>query len=161
VVTIAIVARLWNETTFVQRRTIWGFVWERIEERPLHGFGWFNVWADPEFISLDRLLARGSAHGSFFEVWLGLGVVGLVPFLVVVALALHGAVTAAWHRPSVDTWAWLALVAFLVIENLTESFVLWFSYNWVLLMAAALRSDFARRRPVERRRPATIESANV
>lgn len=149
--TVAIVATLWNEPTFAQRRTIWSLVWDRIGERPLHGFGWFNVWTDPTFTAADPLLGRGSAHGSFLEVWLGLGLVGLVPFLLVVGLALHTTATDAWRRPSVATWTWLALVLFLVIENLTESFVLWFSYNWVLLTAAALRfGAVRRRRPVDR-----------
>ena len=145
IATAVVVSQLWGEPTFAQRRTIWRLVWDRIGERPLHGFGWFNVWANPEFTAADPLLGRGSAHASFFEVWLGLGLIGLIPFLVIVALAVHGSATAAWRRPSVATWTWLALVLFLVIENLTESFVLWFSYNWVLLMVAALKSDFARR----------------
>ena len=34
---------------------------------------------------------------------------------------------------------WASVVGFALVENVTESFVLWFSYVWVLLMAAALR----------------------
>ena len=153
------IASLWGETTFVQRRTIWSLVWDRIGERPLHGYGWFNVWGDAGFTAADPLLARGSAHGSFLEVWLGVGLVGLVPFLVIVGLALHRTLTDAWNRPSVASWTWLALVLFLVIENLTESFVLWFSYNWVLLMAAALRSDVGRRSPPAPQRHEATASA--
>jgi O-antigen ligase len=159
--TVGALAVLWGETTFVQRRTIWSLVWDRIVERPIHGYGWFNVWSNPEFTADHYLLTRGSAHGSVLEVWLGLGIIGLVPFLVIVGLALHATITAAWRRPSVETWTWLALVLFLVIENLTESFVLWFSYNWVLLMAAALRSDLARRRPPVGQMPAPNEPASV
>ena len=84
-----------------------------------------------------------------------------MPFLVVVALALQGTIAAAWRTPSVASWTWLALVLFLVIENLTESFVLWFSYNWVLLMAAALRAGGGRRPMHERRTPAPSVAANV
>jgi O-antigen ligase len=159
--TVGVVAAMWGETTFSQRRTIWSLVWDRIGERPLHGYGWFNVWSDADFTAGNFLLARGSAHGSFLEVWLGLGLIGLIPFLVIVGLALRGTITAAWRRPSVETWTWLALVLFLVIENLTESFVLWFSYNWVLLMAAALRSGGERRQPRGWSRLAATESANV
>ena len=36
----------------------------------------------------------------------------------------------------------------LVVVNLTLSFVLWFSYNWVLLMSAALRTLGASRNAV-------------
>ena len=160
-IALAILSRLWGDTTFAQRRTIWSLVRDRIAERPVHGFGWFNVWSDADFVSAHYLLTRGSAHGSILEVWLGLGLIGLVPFLVIVALALRGTITAAWRTPSVASWTWLALVLFLVIENLTESFVLWFSYNWVLLMAAALRADGRPRPKHERRRPAPSVAANV
>ena len=158
---MAVLSWLWGEPTFEQRRTIWDLVRDRIAERPLQGFGWFNVWTDAEFVSEHYLLTRGSAHGSFFEVWLGLGLVGLIPFLVIVGLALHGTITEAWRRPSVESWTWLALVLFLVVENLTESFVLWFSYNWVLLMAAALRSGVGRRSTIEPRTLVPSEPVSV
>jgi exopolysaccharide production protein ExoQ len=136
----AVISQMWSEPTLAQRRSIWSLVWDRIGERPVHGHGWFSIWTVPEFTSIDPLLGRGSAHGSFLEVWLGLGLLGLIPFLLIVGLALFGTVRAAWREPSVASATWLAIVIFLLIENLTESFVLWFSYNWVLLMAAALRS---------------------
>ena len=52
-----------------------------------------------------------------------------------------------WRDPSPDAWLWAAVVAFLLVENVTESFVLWFSYNWVLVMAAALRPIPSHRSP--------------
>ena len=62
---------------------------------------------------------------------------------VIVGLALYGVIRYAWSRPSPESWVWLVVIVFLAIENITESFVLWFSYNWVLLMAAALRSGMS------------------
>ena len=85
------------------------------------------------------LLRRGSAHNSLMEVGLGLGLLGLAPFVVIVSLAARNAMLQVWRDPSPDTWLWAAVVAFLLVENVTESFVLWFSYNWVLIMAASLR----------------------
>ena len=41
---------------------------------------------------------------------------------------------------------WAAVTAFMLLVNLTESFVLWFSYNWALVVAAALRPPPPRRR---------------
>lgn len=126
--------------TLASRRAIWDFVWERIAERPLVGHGWFSVWDRPEFLSSDELSGASSAHNSFLEVWLGAGLLALLPFVVIVATALWGSAQALWRDPSKDSWTWFALVVFLVIVNLTLSFVLWFSYIWVLLMSAALRS---------------------
>jgi O-antigen ligase len=144
--------RLWSESTFVQRRTIWSQVWDSIRDRPIRGHGFFAVWEVPAFIAQHPLFDRGSGHGSALEVWLGLGLLGLIPFAVIVALALRGALRDAWTRPSPASWVWLAAIVLLVIENITESFVLWFSYNWVLLMAAALRSGMTRTGPGEESR---------
>lgn len=134
----AVVARMWGEPTFAQRRTIWRLVWDQVGERPVLGHGWFTMWTQPEFTSAHELLGRGSAHNGLMDVWLGAGVIGVVGFVAVVGLALGKAAAAAWSAPDARTGTWLAVVAFLVIENITESFVLWYSYNWVLLMAAAL-----------------------
>ncbi len=129
---------LWDVDTFSQRRTIWALVWDKVQQRPLLGHGFFTFW-DVNELTDHVLLRRGSAHSSLMEVALGLGLLGTVPFAVIVALAARNAGLRAWRHPSGDTWLWAAVVAFVLVENLTESFVLWFSYNWVLVMAAALR----------------------
>ncbi len=135
---VSALVAVWNVPTLNQRRTMWRLVWDRILERPLGGYGFFTFW-DIEELTQHVLLRRGSAHNSLVEVGLGLGLLGAVPFVVIVVLAARNAGLALWRRPGPDTWMWAALVAFLLVENVTESFVLWFSYSWVLLMAAALR----------------------
>lgn len=135
---VVVVAVQWDVPTFSQRREIWGLVWDRIVQRPLLGHGFFTFW-DIEELTQHVLLRRGSAHNSLVEVGLGLGLLGAVPFTVIVLLAAHNTGSALWRRPGPDTWFGAALVAFLIVENVAESFVLWFSYSWVLLMAASLR----------------------
>ncbi len=132
------IRRFWNEPTFQQRRTIWDLVGDIAADTRWHGVGWEAFWYTPELHN-HELLQRGSAHGSVPELLLGVGVVGLVLWLVVVVSALVGVARTMWREPGAEAWTWAALVVFLVVENLTESFVLWFSYNWVLLIAAALR----------------------
>ena len=133
------VVATWSGSTLASRRAIWSFVWDRIAERPLVGHGWFSVWDIPEFINTDELSGVSSAHNSFLEVWLGGGILALVPFAVIVVIALWGSAQALWRDPTKDSWTLFALVLFLVMVNLMLSFVLWFSYIWVLLMSAALR----------------------
>ena len=135
---VVCLAAIWNVQTLSQRRTIWGLVWDRIVQRPLGGHGFFTFW-DIEELTQHVLLRRGSAHNSLVEVGLGLGLLGAVPFVAIVVLAARNAGLGLWRRPGADSWMWAALVAFLLVENVTESFVLWFSYSWVLLMAAALK----------------------
>ncbi len=160
-VVTAVVASLWDESTFIQRRTIWDLVGNQIGERTWQGHGWFTMWTQPDFTSGHELLQRGSAHGSIHDVWLGAGLIGLASFAAVVAVGLANAGLAAWRRPSVATWTWLSAISFLVIENLTESFVLWFSYNWVLLLVAALSVGSARSAEVDRPAPSPSERVTV
>ena len=69
---------------------------------------------------------------------------GLVCWLVVVAVAVVRSCAPVPDRSERESWLWSAVVVFLLVENITESFVLWFSYNWVLLVAAALHRTPAR-----------------
>ena len=138
-------AAFWDATTFSQRRNIWSLVWDRIQQRPVSGYGFHAFWDVTELLD-HALLRRGSAHNSLMEVALGLGLIGTVPFAVIVVLAARNAGLHLWRRPGADSWMWAAVVGFALVENVTESFVLWFSYVWVLLMAAALRPLPHRRR---------------
>ncbi len=138
---VAVVAAAWDVSTFSQRRTIWGLVWDRVLERPWGGYGFFAFWEVPELVAEHVLLERGSAHNSLVETALGLGVVGTAPFVMLVVLAAVNAGRGLWLRPSADTGMWAAVAVFVLVENVTESFVLWFSHIWVLLLAAALRRN--------------------
>ena len=142
----AVLAALWDSPTFEQRRNIWSLVWDRVAERPWTGHGFFAFWEVPSLVADDVLLQRGSAHNSAVETALGLGAVGLVPIVLLAVLALTNAGVALWRRPCGDTWMWAAVVVLVVVENSTESFVLWFSYIWVLLLTAALRRSGAEAR---------------
>ena len=120
-------------------------MWDRVQQRPVSGYGFYAFWDVTELLD-HALLRRGSAHNSLMEVALGLGLIGTVPFAVTVVLAARNAGLHLWRRPGADSWMWAAVVGFALVENVTESFVLWFSYVWVLLMAAALRPLPHRRR---------------
>lgn len=145
---VAVTAVLWQESTFARRREIWGLVWDRIVDRPLAGHGFFAFWDVPELTAANELLLLGSAHNSALEVLLGTGLIGLAPFAVIAAAAALNAGRDLMRNPGADTWLWAAVVAFALFENASESFVLWFSYNWVIVMAAALRAPGPRRPPV-------------
>lgn len=149
VVAVFGVIAVWDENTFVQRRTIWRLVWDLILDEPLTGYGFFMFWEESELTESHELLQRGSAHNSLLETGLGLGIIGVVPFVIIVFSAAWNAVGDLLKRPAADTWMWAAIVLFLLMENITESFVLWFSYNWILLMAAAIRASQPTRNQAE------------
>lgn len=131
---------IWATSSLSLRAELWGFVWDHISLVPVKGHGFFGFWSNPRY-TVPRLLARsGSAHNSPLEVLLGIGIIGFVPYLGVVTMSLLQPVRDLWRHNDLQAWIWLSVVLFLTAENLTESFVLWFSYNWVLVMASAMRS---------------------
>lgn len=136
----AVVIALWDTSTFVQRRTIWRVSWEQFLERPLHGHGFAAVWSWPEFLDHPERFGLGSAHNGLLEVMLGLGVLGAVPFVAIVVLAVGNAGRDLVRAPGADTWMWAAVVVMMLVENTTESLILRYSYSWVIVMAAALRT---------------------
>ena len=138
---VAVAVAAWNVPTLSQRRAIWSLAWDRVLERPWGGYGFFAFWEVPELVQGHVLLQRGSAHNSLVETALGLGILGAAPFVMLVVLAAVNAGRGLWLRPSADTAMWAALTVFVLIENASESFVLWFSHIWVLLLVAALRRD--------------------
>jgi O-antigen ligase len=158
---VVCVARFWEEPTFVQRRIIWDLLFDHIKDRPIRGHGFQAFWSVPELIGQHELLGRGSAHNSAVEVLLQTGVIGLVFWLTVVLTALGVTMVSAWRSPSMVSWLWFALVVFLIVENLTESYVNWFSYNWLLLIVAALGPLRSRPARVELRTSQPNAEANA
>lgn len=127
--------------TLSSRRLIWADVRGVISERPLLGHGYYAFWdrVDLTAATYARIgSGYGSAHNSMLEVFLMLGVVGAVVYIGIVLLTVTGVFRSVWVRRSVSTWWWAVVLTFLIAENLTESFVLWHSYIWMLFLAAAL-----------------------
>ena len=143
---VGAVVVVWNSSVLASRRDLWDAVWDRITEAPVLGYGWFTVWDTDDFSAVAEFAGSESANNSFLEVWLGAGLLALVPFVVVVALALWRSSQALWRSPNWDTWTWMVIVVYLALLNLTLSFVLGFSYVWVLLMSAALQQPTSRSR---------------
>jgi O-antigen ligase len=106
------------------------------------GYGFQSFW-DNEANRLELGQRRSfatvpdTAHSTFFEVLVYLGVVGLVLVLAVVALSIG---RTWWTALTVPGWrtAWLAaIVTLALLENVTESMIRYHSIFWVLLIAPA------------------------
>ncbi|UOQ57722.1 O-antigen ligase family protein [Leucobacter allii] len=137
------------------RLETWQKVIELAEQRPWFGWGWVSYWAPwaEPFASLDRKagIAVMSAHNAWLDVWLQLGIVGVLAFAPIVVLGMWR----AWFR-AVDPprrgfgpplpyatsalWPFLVLVA-LVVQSFTESRLL-IEGNWLLLILLAVKTRF-------------------
>src|SRR5690606_13860515 len=96
--TIAIVFRapllalLGKRSDLTYRLEIWDTVWALASERPAAGWGWVSYWA-PWVEPFDGLaVIRGvtylQAHNAWLDVFLQLGILGLIAFGALVATAV-------------------------------------------------------------------------
>jgi exopolysaccharide production protein ExoQ len=126
---------LTGDETFGNRRRIWDQMIRTAELRPWRGWGYWAFWNVTDSGAVIRL---GSAHNSAIEVYLGLGRIGVAIFALIVALAVLGAASRLWESFSLPA-IWLSIVLLvLLVGHLTESFVLWHSYNWALVCAMSV-----------------------
>ena len=130
-----------KDPTLSDRRLIWAYLREQISDRPIAGFGYRSFWDDPERVyPLWEITGSvyDSAHSSFMETWLGLGLVGLI---LVIAILVQGSVQVArtvWDDERTGVSIGVAAVfVFVAIENLTESMISYHSMFWVLLVSCA------------------------
>ena len=131
---------------------IWSRVWELTAERWLFGWGWISHWIPGVFpyeglIVIDNV-PHYHAHNSFLDVWMQLGVVGLVLLVwILAATFVRVWKVAVSHTNPLYLWP---LFVFMVIftQSLTESRML-IEIGWVLVVLLALKS----REPFENLEP--------
>lgn len=131
---------LGQDPTLAGRTTIWSDSRQLISDRPVTGYGYWAIWDNLDHVgaSYDRLgVNYGSAHNSMLETWLGLGAVGAALFGAVVLAAVVVASQRVWRFGDAASIGWAVLLVVVLTEHLMESFVLWHSYLWMLLIAAA------------------------
>lgn len=137
-----------NEATFSGRTLIWDFVRESVGDRWLLGFGWSSFWDEPSNLAplleraqrerpewVDDLAAINSAHSSFMEALLLLGVIGLVLLLALVAFSVGRTWWQALGHPSPAMEWWAAVATFALVVNVTESMIAFNPLFWLLLVA--------------------------
>ncbi|MGO3148271.1 MAG: O-antigen ligase family protein [Leucobacter sp.] len=133
--------------------------WEKVvalaQDRPWFGWGWVSYWA-PWVEPFETLDTQGgiqvmSAHNAWLDVWLQLGIVGVLVFAPLVVLTLWRVWFRAVDQPrrgfgpalpyaTSALWPFLLMVA-LVIQSFAESRML-IESGWLLLIMLAVKSRF-------------------
>lgn len=142
---VLVIARFWSIVGVVSsdeslggRREIWQAVRPFISQRRWSGYGYWAFWDQPD-IAILVPPTQNSAHNGFLEVALGLGLIGTTLFIATCAFAVAGVARLLWVRrfDAVSCW-WATMLTVLMAFNVTESFVLWNSYVWALLVTASI-----------------------
>jgi exopolysaccharide production protein ExoQ len=135
------------------RFDIWNSVIDLAGQRPVLGWGWVSYWA-PWVEPFDGLAVRKGvqylqAHNAWLDVWLQVGVLGLVVFAALTLSTLWRSWFLAVDRPRlgiIDTAPYsavallpLLLIVALLAQSLAESRILVES-GWVLLLVLAIKT---------------------
>jgi exopolysaccharide production protein ExoQ len=133
------------------RLTIWQTVAETAAERPWFGWGYSSPWVPWVEPFHDLVVRRGvlqlHAHNAWLDVWLQLGIVGLVLFAALILSVTWRSWFAAVDRPrdgvdDIHPYSPLSLlpvllVVVLLVQSLAESRIL-IESGWVLLVLIAV-----------------------
>ena len=137
--------------TLTNRAEIWDAVIGLAEQRPALGWGWISFWApwvEPyrDLVSNNGVIQL-HAHNAWLDIWVQLGVVGLVVFGALVATSTIRAFLLAVSRVGVTTVSAgrfsalsilpLLLLTALLVQSLAESRIL-IEGGWLLLVAIAV-----------------------
>ena len=137
-------AALGKDATLTGRTFIWDGIMRQIATRPNTGFGYGVVWTiEDRWAPLAKIVAIAGfrpyhAHSSWLEVWLALGIGGLVLWgLVFAETWLKG----LWRAGKGDGGYFaLPFLAMFSIESLTESMTLsWNDLRWCLVVLVLVK----------------------
>jgi O-antigen ligase len=134
---------LGRDATLSGRTDIWNAVWNSIMQRPLLGYGYAAFWRGLQGASADIILELGwavpHAHSGILDLWLQLGLVGVIIFAASLVLAVKDMATCLRaDRPGCVDW-YVATVALVIMFSMTESLLLSDqSLSWLLYVLACL-----------------------
>lgn len=133
-------AVLGRDATLTGRTDIWAAVLLSIAERPLLGYGYTAFWAGWNGPALAVVGAVGwetpHSHNGLLDLWLDLGVVGLLTFLLGLGLAARAGVRIARHTSTAAGLWPLSFLTFLMVLNVAEAAILrQHSLFWILYVA--------------------------
>jgi exopolysaccharide production protein ExoQ len=132
-----------RDVTLTGRTAIWVLVGQAIQEKPLLGYGYESFWRGDEGPGGEIWEKVGQnlfySHNGFLEIWLGLGLVGVVAFTASFVFLIGRALGLVRRRFCLDTvWPWLFL-SYLFLSNFTEvSFMRSNTLPWILFTVLVL-----------------------
>lgn len=133
-----------KDATLTGRTVLWSAVSDAIRERPWTGYGYSAFWLGLEGRSATIWVITGEefydAHNGILDLWLTLGFVGVVLFVLNFLRAVLQAVARA-HTTGTVTELWpLAFLTFMLLSNLTESSILQQNnLSWILYVVTVLQ----------------------
>jgi exopolysaccharide production protein ExoQ len=143
-----------KDATLTGRADMWPYIIEMIEKQPWLGYGYNGFWGtadDPgAYVWAAAKWMPPNAHNGFLDLWLELGLLGVVVFIVGFAQALAKGLIWIRHNQTGEGIWFLLYLTNLVLANLSESsllnrndifWLLYVSMSFSLVMTATKTSN--------------------
>lgn len=134
-------------TTFTSRTTIWkGCIQNLYSDVKLHFFG-MGV-ANSKSLVFDVIGSKLYTHNQFLEVFVCVGIPGLILFVMFVLLALSNAVKVLFDRCTKPVYAYIALcIPILLLANQFEALLLFYRRpgSYVFYLCCGFLCEYAKR----------------
>jgi exopolysaccharide production protein ExoQ len=132
-----------RDSSFTGRTTVWIVSIAMIARRPWLGYGYDEAWpgyGSDIIVRLTRLSEMSHAHNAILNLWLDVGLVGVVIFLLQYLKSLWRAFVAVRQTRTVE-WLWpLVFLLFLGAYGLVESVILQRNgLYWILFTAVVVQ----------------------
>ncbi len=129
---------------FQVRYRLWIQIWQLIPVEQTAGWGWVGAWPTELYPFTAIEAATGVYHAdglnAYLDVYLQVGVIGLLLFVALIALAFSRSWLLASNRRSVVyAWAPLVLVALLVTSVFESSMLI--ESGWMLLVICTVKAS--------------------
>jgi O-antigen ligase len=149
----SVLAALGKSEDLTGRLDIWSAVIELAQQRPAFGWGWVSYWI-PWVAPFDTLAFKSGvrqlhAHNAWLDIWLQLGILGLIVFGALVLSTTARAWLVAIDRPrdftgkpsayTASSLLPILLMAALLIQSLAESRML-VEYGLLMLVVVAVKT---------------------
>lgn len=140
-----VVGWLGKDSTLTGRTTLWSAVIEMIGRRPWLGYGFGGFWqgwkGESAYICwmTNWDWAPPHAHNGFLDLWLDLGLVGVVLFALDYLVAFSGAIGRLRTAKMAESLWPVMYLSFLILFNLTENTLMRInSLFWALYVSSVL-----------------------
>jgi exopolysaccharide production protein ExoQ len=134
---------LGKSSDLTNRLDIWAIVADLAAQRPFAGWGWVSYWAPWVEPFDDLVVIKGvtylQAHNAWLDVYLQLGILGLVLVGLLVLTTILRTWVYALDGPRADALVPMALLVAVLVQGLAESRLL-IEIGWAILVLVSIRT---------------------
>ncbi len=131
-----------KDTTLSGRTFIWQYVWDQIQLRPWLGYGLSAFWNGYEgpsgYVQLAMRIPVIYAHNGFLDIWLSIGLVGLIVFVVGFLLTTVQSLKLLRKTNTPEGFWPLLFLTYVLLSNLTEGTISTMNnFFWAIYVAVS------------------------